>query len=123
MITTTDQDLIEKFDELIFWVKFSALPTFVPLIKGTLRDEVDRLVYELSDGQRSTRDIAQIVTANGKKITHATIANMWEKWALLNLVMATEKKGRFKRTVSLASIGIVVPQFKLVQNEGDVHNE
>jgi hypothetical protein len=119
----TDQILMEKFGELIFWVRFSALPTFVPLIKNALRDDVDRLVYELSDGQRSTRDIVQIVTANGTKITHTTIANMWEKWAMLNLVMETEKKGRYKRAISLESIGIVVPQYKIAQNKEEGHNE
>ena len=118
-----EEELIEKINELVFWVKFSALPTFISLIRNTLRDDVDRLVYELSDGQRSTRDIAQIVTANGTKITHATIANMWEKWAMLNLVMTTEKKGRFKRAVSLATIGIDVPKYKSVQVEGDTQNE
>ena len=103
------QSLSEKLDELIFWTKFSALPTFRAILMDTLREDVDKLVYELSDGERSTREIAHTVSIEGRRITHATVANMWKKWSLLNLVMPTKRRGRYRRVVSLESLGIEIP--------------
>ena len=99
----------EKLDELIFWTKFSALPTFRALIVDNLRTEVDILVYQLSDGERSTREIARMVSRAGRRITHATVANMWQRWAILNLVMPAQRMGRYRRVLSLESLGIEVP--------------
>jgi len=107
------ESLSEKLDELIFWTKFSALPTFRGLLMDTLREDVDKLVYELSDGERSTRDIAQIISRGGRRITHVTVANMWKKWSILNLVISAQRKGRYKRAVSLESLGIEIPQIEV----------
>jgi len=109
--------LSEKLDELIFWTKFSALPTFIALLKDALRDDIDKLVYELSDGERSTRDIARIISRGGRRITHTTVANMWQKLSLMNLVMPARRRGRYRRVVSLESIGIEVPSIEVIYEE------
>ena len=106
------ESLSEKLDELIFWTKFSALPTFRALLMDALREDIDKLVYKLSDGERSTREIAQIISRGGRRITHGTVANMWKKWAILNLVMPAQRKGRHKRVISLESLGIEIPQLE-----------
>ena len=111
-----EKTLSEKLDELIFWTKFSALPTFRTLIIDALREDVDKFVYELSDGERSTREIARMISKGGRRITHVTVANMWQKWSLMNLVMPTERRGRYKRVVSLESIGIEVPPLAHANN-------
>jgi hypothetical protein len=110
------ESLSEKLDELIFWTKFSALPTFITLLKDALRDDVDKLIYELSDGERSTREIANIISRGGRRVTHATVANMWQKLSLMNLVMPARRSGRYKKVISLESIGIEVPH---AQNRND----
>jgi len=97
-------------DELIFWTRFMALPTFIALLKNVLRDDVDKLVYELSDGERSTREIAHLISRGGRRITHATVANMWQKWSMMSLVMSARRRGRYQRVVSLESVGIEVPE-------------
>ena len=102
----------EKLDELIFWTKFTAMPTFRALLMSTLREEVDKLVYELSDGERSTREIAQIISRGGRRITHVTVANTWKKWAILNLVIPARRKGRYRRVISLESLGVETPQLE-----------
>lgn len=60
--------LSEKIDELIFWTKFAAFPTFIALLRDALRDDVDKLVYDLSDGERTTRDIAELISSTGRRI-------------------------------------------------------
>lgn len=114
----SDKTLLEKFDELIFWIKLSVMPTIRKVIVDNLRSDVDKLVYHLSDGKRSTRDIAGIITRGGRSITHVTIRNMWKKWAILYMVMPTKRKGRYKRIVGLESIGIEIPSLEAtVANE------
>ncbi len=97
----------EKIEELTFWIKFSVWTTFVKTLKATLTDDMDKLVYELSV-DKSTREIAQIIANSGRKISHKTVANMWKKWAEVPIVMPAQKEGRYKRVVSLKSIGIPV---------------
>jgi len=108
----------QKLDELIFWTKFSALPTFRALIVDNLRTDTDKLVYELSDGQRSTRDISRMISRGGRRITHATVANMWQRWAILNLVIPAQRIGRYRRVLSLESIGIEIPPLEVPEEEG-----
>ena len=45
------EELSEKLDELIFWSRYSAMKTFVADLRTNLRDDIDKLVYELSDGK------------------------------------------------------------------------
>lgn len=113
----------EKIDELIFWVRYSVWKTFLADLKTTLRDDVDKLVYELSDGKNSTRDIAQIVAKVGKKVSNVTVANMWQKWALIPLVVPARITGRYRRVVSLKSVGIDVPDLESGSKQGVISNE
>lgn len=119
----TDLESLSKLDELIFWTKFSALPTFRALLMGTLRDDVDKLVYDLSDGERSTRDIARTISRGGRNITHVTVANMWKKWSIQNLVIPAQRKGRYKRAVSLESLGIEIPEIETTSETSATQGE
>lgn len=109
---SNEESLSEKLNELIFWTKFSALPTFRALLLDNLREEIDKLVYELSDGERSTREIARIVSRGERTLTHVTVANMWKKWSILNLVMPAQRKGRYRKVLSLESLGIEIPDLR-----------
>lgn len=113
----------EKLDELIFWVRYPVWKTFLNDLKTTLRDDVDKLVYELSDGKNSTRDIAQNVIKMGKKVSNVTVANMWQKWALIPLVIPARTTGRYRKVVSLKSVGIDLPILDNESKQGAVSNE
>ena len=116
----SERDIIKKLDELIFWTKFSAMPTFRALVLDNLRTDVDKLVYQLSDGNRSTREIANMISRGGRSITHVTVANMWHKWSILNLVMPAGRRGRYKRPLSLESMGVEVPPLeRIVEERGE----
>lgn len=116
-------ELSAKIDELTFWSKLSVWPVFTKLVTATLSEDLDKVVYELSTGDRSTREIAQLVSSNGMRITHQTVKNMWQRWAAVPIVMPAGTQGRFKRVVSLKSIGIQVPLIKGLPKDGDVVDE
>ena len=113
-------NLSDKIDELAFWMKFSVWTTFVNIAKATLKDDMDKLVYALSDGNKSTREIAELVSIGDRRITDVTVANMWQRWAAVPLVIPARKVGRFRKVVPLKSIGIAVPKFKgLIEEKGE----
>lgn len=110
--------LIRRLDELVFWTRFSALPTFRALIMDNLRTDTDKLVYELSNGERSTRDIASMISRGGRRVSHVSIARMWQRWSILNLVMPAQRVGRYRRVLSLESMGIEIPPIEAPEEEG-----
>ena len=113
-------NLTEKIEELAFWTKFSVWTTFVNIAKATLKDDMDKLVYALSDGKKSTREIAQLASVGDRRITHVTVANMWQRWAAIPLVIPARKTGRYRKVVSLKLIGIEPPKIKgLTEEKGE----
>jgi hypothetical protein len=113
----SEEALIERLDELIFWTRLSAMPTIRKTIVDNLRSDIDKLVYHFSDGNASTREIASIITRGGRRVTHVTVSNMWRKWAILNMVMPAQRRGRYRRIVSLESLGIEIPQLEVSSDE------
>lgn len=118
---TEDIDLLRKIlgelREIKYWVKVSGLPVIRRAAYENLRDDESKLVYDLSDGQRSTREIVEELKKSGKVITHATVANMWKRWVAVSLVEPSERyQGRFRKVASLESFGIEVPE---IQKEGE----
>lgn len=113
----SEREIIDRLNELIFWTRFSAMPTFRASLLENLRTDVDKLVYELSDGNRSTREIASMISRGGRSVTHVTVSNMWRKWAILNLVMLAERRGRYRRIYPLESMGIEVPSLEMIAEE------
>ncbi|RLI40314.1 hypothetical protein DRO69_13055 [Candidatus Bathyarchaeota archaeon] len=115
-----EEKIIEKLDELIFWIKISVMPNIRKEIMENLRDEIEKIVYELSDGKRSSRDIARIVSNRGsRRITHVTVLNMWKKWSILNLVIPAQRKGRYKKITSLKALGIELPPVEELSETGE----
>lgn len=107
------EELSEQVDELIFWLKYSMWKPFITDLRVNLKDDVEKMIYQLSNGNRSTRDIVKILLFNGKTTTHVTVANLWQKWASVPIVIRTNKSGRYKRVVSLRAAGIEYPDIKL----------
>jgi hypothetical protein len=69
-------------------------------------DTAALLAYELSDGERGTREVAKLA---GIK-SNATIAAYWKKWSKTGIVEASSKyQGRYQRICSLEEVGLVVP--------------
>lgn len=107
--------IYDELTEIKFWVRLSAIPTIRRAVLDNLRDDVDKIVYELSDGQRSTREIAEIVSRTDRSITHVTVSNMWRRWKAVGLVAPTERRGRYKKVVSLELAGIEMPKVPIVE--------
>lgn len=99
--------LITKIEELIKWTKIIAKPRIRELINQNLESELEFAIYELSDGYKSTRDISKILS---RKVSHATVANYWQKWYKLGILESSNNyKGRYVKICSLEELGITTP--------------
>jgi hypothetical protein len=95
-----------KLDQILKWTKLSGMQQFRDLLTQNLPDDTSMLIYEYSDGERGTREIATIA---GVK-SNATVANYWKKWSELGIVEPSSKyRGRFQRVCSLAEVGLTIP--------------
>ena len=69
------------------------------ILSSELRTEQDVMIYRLSDGKRSTRDISNEMKS---KCSHATVAAHWNRWAAMGLVIPTNYKGRYRAAFDLS---------------------
>ncbi len=77
------------------------------ILEQNLKTEAERLVYELSDGNRSTREIAVLVGLGSK----TTVSVYWEKWTKLGIVQESgTHEGRYERVCSLGEVGMELPK-------------
>jgi hypothetical protein len=95
-----------KLDQLLKWSRFAGLQQLKNLLTQNLTSDRELLVYELSDGERTTREIAALANVR----SNATVVGYWRKWSKLGIVEPSQnRQGRFKRFCSLEEVGLTVP--------------
>jgi len=95
-----------KLADISKWTRFAALQQLKNIITQNLTDDTSSLIYEYSDGERGTREIAKLV---GVK-SNATVANYWKKWITIGIVEPSSKyQGRFQKICSLEEVGLSIP--------------
>jgi len=105
------RDAIDKLAQLtkeqIKWTKLAGMQQLRSILERNLLTDEMRKVYQLSDGQRTTRDIAKLSGIG----SNATIATYWSKWKTLGIVEPSNSfKGRYQRIIGLDEVGIEVPR-------------
>jgi hypothetical protein len=103
-----------KLDQLLKWTRFAGLQQLRNVLTQHLGTDKELLIYELSDGERTTREIAQLVRVG----SNATVAGYWKKWSKLGIVEPSQKRqGRFQRICSLEEVGLTIPPILETQTE------
>lgn len=112
------KNIESKLEEILKWTRIATKQQIRPFISKNLETDMETAIYELSDGSRSTRDIAQILG----KVSHVTVSRYWKKWANLSIVESSPTyQGRYKKICSLEEVGISVPP--IIQNMQFIDNE
>ena len=75
----------------------------IDVLRSELNTEQLIEIYQYSNGERSTREVS---AALKNKCSHSTIARIWNKWALLGLVVPAKQKGRYKAAFNLDEYGV-----------------
>ncbi len=111
-MASTDEKLdriVSLLEELLRLERIDGMRKVETLIKELIKRDVEKLVYENSDG-RTSREIAE-----ASSVSHGTVVNYWNKWAKYGLVQELKSRGgtRYRKIFSLSDFGIEVPSKKL----------
>jgi len=102
----TLKSIEQKLDRLLKWTRFAGMQQLCSILTQNLTTDTEMLVYELSDGERTTREIARLAGVG----SNATIASYWKKWSKIGIVEPSERRrGRYQRICSLEEVGLTVP--------------
>jgi predicted transcriptional regulator len=88
--------------ELQNLLRILAHPILSSSLQGIFKTSKQLYAYELSNGERSTRDIGRLVNSDQK-----SISNWWREWETKGLVEKVGKKGQFKARYSLLELLVV----------------
>jgi predicted ArsR family transcriptional regulator len=92
--------------EILRWSRFENFPKLRKLLLDTLETDIEKLVYEFTDGERSRYDIAKELG-----IPDSTVRSWWEGWYNLGILEPSGKrKGRPQKIMALEDMGIEVPK-------------
>lgn len=99
----------EILREILKWIKFTGAKEVKNVLMVTLDTEQKRLVYDLSDGNRGSMDIAKLAGTSD-----STVRRYWASWARQGIVESMRVRGgeRYKKSFELEDFGIEVPQLK-----------
>lgn len=98
-----DSKLEELFEEFLLIYKVVNRKNIIDVLRSELNTEQLIEIYQYSNGERSTREVS---AALKNKCSHSTIARIWNKWALLGLVVPAKQKGRYKAAFNLDEYGV-----------------
>jgi hypothetical protein len=105
MSETKMDELLSLIRELVKWSKFGGKLELKRMLTDNLEGDSEKLVYEYSDGERSSRDIEK-ETGIGR----ASIQRHWEKWFKMGIMEASDRyEGRMMHICSLGEVGIETP--------------
>jgi hypothetical protein len=99
-----NEKLTELFEEFLVIFKLVNRKSIADILKAELNTAQLIEMYQMTDGTKSTRDIASSLKS---KCSHGTVANTWSKWALVGIVVPSDRKGRVKAAFDLEEYGIL----------------
>lgn len=97
--------VVAELREQTKWLRLLGLQTLRPLLDDLLRTDRHRVVFELSNGERSVRDVARLAG-----VGPATVSRLWNDWIAAGICIESPRaKGRAQHLASLSSLGLSVP--------------
>lgn len=93
--------------EMANWLRLLGMKQLMAVLESDVNDDKKKMVYQNSDGQKTTRDIGTLIGVSFK-----TVSEWWKKWVLLGLgeYMTASGGHRFKRAFNLESLGLLPAQ-------------
>lgn len=107
------KNTLEILHEILKWSRFENFPKLRKILLDSLKTDQEKLVYELTDGEKSRYDIAKEIG-----ISDSTVRSWWERWYNLGILEPSGKrKGRPQKIVALEDMGIEVPRVATVARQ------
>jgi hypothetical protein len=110
------QKIADSLRELVTWTQLIGYSTVKQTLETVLDSNEKRLVYHLTDGQRSVAEIQEMTGVNARFISEW--GREWERIGIVEQSHTSKIRGRRQRVFDLAAFGISVPD-QAVSNEGE----
>ena len=104
--------------ELQNLLRILAQPILSSSLQEIFKTSKQLYAYELSNGERSTRDIGRLVNSDQK-----SISNWWREWKTKGLVEKVGKKGQFKARYSLLELLVIYSPINDKRSSKEPKNE
>jgi predicted ArsR family transcriptional regulator len=97
----------EILKEILKWIRFAGAKEVKAVLISTLDTQRKILIYHLSDGSRTSIDIAKAASTSD-----TTVRNYWASWARQGIVESLKVRGgeRYRKSFELEDFGIRVPE-------------
>jgi hypothetical protein len=102
-----EMDEKQLLREILKWTKFAGMNQVKEILNTQLEADVDKLIYQNSDGARGTVELGKLVG-----LSKDTVSRMWQSWFIMGLGENIPVRGgsRFKRSFDLRDFGIKIPE-------------
>jgi hypothetical protein len=106
-MNTEEMDEKQLLREILKWTRFAGMNQVKAILDTQLKTDVDKLIYQKSDGTRGTVELGNLVG-----LSKDTVNKMWESWVVMGLGEDIPVRGgsRFKRSFDLQEFGVKVPE-------------
>ena len=106
MAQDIDTAVLRELQEQTRWLRLVGMQALRDVLVGMLRTRRQKLVYEYSDGNRTTRDITQLTGAGT-----GTVSRWWTQWMTAGICFESPNRpGRAQHLASLSTLGIEIPE-------------
>jgi len=100
-----EPEQVRLLREILKWTKFTGMAQVKGVLETVLNTPKKKLAYQLSDGTRGTREVAQQSSVGGN------VSDLWKEWKRKGLgdTISVQRGERFKRSFDLEDFGIEFP--------------
>ncbi|SRR5258706_12016601 len=97
----------QSLQEIKQWIRLIGFPAAKTTLETTLSSQEKKIVYHLSNGQRSSKEIASLSGVNIRYVSEWS--QFWEAIGILTQSKSTNVKGRRQKVFELSDFGISIP--------------
>ena len=102
------QEIADSLRELVIWTRVIGYPIVKQTLETVLGSDEKRLVYHLTDGQRSVKEIQKLTGINARYISEW--GQEWERLGIASPSRVSSVRGRRQRTFDLVDFGLEIPE-------------
>ena len=109
-----EDEILAVLKEILKWTRFSGQENARLELRRVLDTDQKRLIYHLSDGERTSTLIASM-----SGVSDFTVRRYWSDWNKRGIVESLRVRGgtRFKKSFELEDLGLMTPEVD-VKDEG-----
>jgi len=102
------QEIAGSLRELVTWTRVIGYPTIKQTLETILDSDEKRLVYHLTDGQRSIKEIQRLTGVNVRYISEW--GQEWDRMGIAGPSRVSSIRKRRQRAFDLADFGFEIPE-------------